>query len=144
MFCAEVDRNGHPLTYQKGTWMGRKSNYIYGGLISVGCAPNALFCFAVGGGGGALSFSNYKWFYADPVGGGGLSISCPTVSFCTAVDYGGYALTRQADTGARRPRRSTPAVGASPRSRARRPRFAWPWTATAAPSRGRAAAGGRS
>lgn len=91
--CSAITVEGHPLNLIKGKWYPPTQNFAYGGLTSVSCAPHALFCVAVGGGGDGLRFENYHWFQAW-IGGGSLAVACPLSSFCVAVDYGGHALIR--------------------------------------------------
>jgi hypothetical protein len=91
LLCATSDVAGVPIEYIKGKWYLRPL-HVYGGVTAVSCAPNALFCIAVAGGGVALEFNNYNWT-PIMVGSGLSSISCVTTAFCEAVDYGGHALT---------------------------------------------------
>lgn len=90
LLCAATDGKGEPVELIKDKWYIRPY-HTYGGLNSVSCAPNALFCIAVGGGGGALEFNNYSW-KPITVGQGVSWLSCVSKSFCAAVDYGGHAV----------------------------------------------------
>lgn len=96
LLCAATDGKGEPVEQIKGKWYIRPI-HTYGGLNSVSCAPDALYCIAVGGGGGALEFNNYAW--KPIVVGEGVSwVSCVSSAFCVAVDFGGHAVV---DTGGR-------------------------------------------
>ena len=90
LLCAATDGKGEPVELIKNKWYIRPY-HTYGGLNSVSCAPNALFCIAVGGGGGALEFNNYSWKPIN-VGQGVSWISCAAKTFCAAVDLGGHAV----------------------------------------------------
>jgi hypothetical protein len=93
LLCAATDGKGEPVEQIKGKWYIRPV-HTYGGLSSVSCAPSALFCIAVGGGGGALEFNNYSWTPIT-VGEGVSWISCVSTAFCAAVDYGGHVVIDQ-------------------------------------------------
>lgn len=90
LLCAATDGKGEPVELIKNKWYIRPY-HTYGGLDSVSCAPNALFCIAVGGGGGALEFNNYSW-KPITVGQGVSWLSCVSRTFCAAVDYGGHVV----------------------------------------------------
>jgi hypothetical protein len=90
LLCAATDGKGEPVEQLKGKWYIRPV-HTYGGLNSVSCVPNALFCIAVGGGGGALKFDNYSWTPIT-VGQGVSWVTCVSKSFCAAVDYGGHVV----------------------------------------------------
>jgi hypothetical protein len=93
LLCAATDGKGEPVEQIKGKWYIRPI-HTYGGLNSVSCAPNALFCIAVGGGGGSLEFNNYSWTPIN-VGEGVSWASCVSSAFCAAVDFGGHVVFDQ-------------------------------------------------
>jgi hypothetical protein len=105
-FCIGVDQLGNYVKYTGGTSWTNPSRVMNVG-VSVSC-PTTGFCAAVDyggsqpsqgylGGGHAYTFNGTTWSGAtliDATGGGGFTaVSCPTATFCTAVDNTGHAVT---------------------------------------------------
>ena len=96
-FCAAVDYGPNVLTFDGTSWS--KPSAIDPGsyLQAVSCA-SARFCVAIDRKGNAFTFNGSTWSApanADPngltMGEGGISwpvVSCPTSTFCAAVDGG--------------------------------------------------------
>ncbi len=114
-FCAAGDWNGNALTWNGRKWSAPVLVDLTGdGVESVSCA-SVVFCMAVDWNGNALSWNGASWSgtaiscpdsttssagdctttgsFADPRAGVLDSVSCPSASFCAAVDVTGYALT---------------------------------------------------
>ncbi|HEX4733570.1 MAG TPA: hypothetical protein VH247_04095 [Thermoleophilaceae bacterium] len=104
-FCVAADGNGSVLkTIDGNSWtLDRINGENHFNWIS--CAATN-FCAAVdtegqfGVDGNALTFNGVSWTKYNPpidqnpgVGGGLVSVSCPSPTFCAAVDFGGHALT---------------------------------------------------
>jgi hypothetical protein len=92
-FCMAVDADGKAAAYQDGRWspvttMGGS----VGVYVSCGAAGE---CVAVDGKDQAVTYENGGWSAPsniDPNGDGINSISCPTATFCAAVDSNGDVL----------------------------------------------------
>lgn len=104
-FCAAVTGGGSgtgasALTYDGSSWTAAGNLDPTGSLYSVSCASTS-FCVAGGDGAGDSFGGGTAWIYnggswsgmglSDPYGLA--SVSCPSPSFCAAVDSGGSALT---------------------------------------------------
>ena len=90
-FCVAATSEGETATYDGSTWSpaARLSEGAASGALS--CATES-FCLAVGR--YSSAFNGGVWTNPMLLGSGGLSsVSCPSSSFCTAVDFHGRALT---------------------------------------------------
>ena len=108
-FCVVLDNTGAALRYSGGSWsatLGSKGR----GISATSC-PSVSFCVAVDNGGNILiSVDNWvtsrtRGVDANAVMNNGFpvipsltSVSCPTVSFCAAVDNSGQVLTYNGST----------------------------------------------
>jgi predicted small lipoprotein YifL len=111
--CDAVSYTGDEYTYTNGSWSSTREISDYGVLNSISC-PTSMFCVAVAGvasgsstgdaGGYEVTYADGAWSrdsHIDPTDAGsddlldpGLtSVSCPTLTFCVAVDVGGKELT---------------------------------------------------
>ena len=113
-FCLAVDGSGDALTWTGASWHSRSIDPTGDGTESVSCATTT-FCAAVDWLGNALVWHGASWTppaiscphdtsnsagtctatgtYTDGRAGVLAGISCPTRSFCAAVDQNGNALT---------------------------------------------------
>jgi hypothetical protein len=107
-FCAAVDYGPDVVTLNGTAWSKPSAIDPGGHVQAVSCA-SASFCVAIDRKGNALTFNGTTWsapVNAAPdglsMGEGGISwpvVSCPTSSFCAAVDGGGgNALTFNGST----------------------------------------------
>jgi hypothetical protein len=99
-FCAAVDWNGDALTYNGHSWSAPvhvASAAPADEVAAVSCA-SPWFCMAVGEAkgdqGDALTYNGRSWSAPRIVGHGGgfTAVSCPSATFCVAVDNGGNAF----------------------------------------------------
>jgi uncharacterized Fe-S cluster protein YjdI len=114
-FCVAVDGSGDYRTWYAGRWIAAaEMDPDGGGLESVSCASD-LFCMAVDWNGSAQTWLSGTWRapailcpdsnptsagtcykispYVDPRTGVLDAVSCPSATFCAAVDGNGNALT---------------------------------------------------
>jgi hypothetical protein len=101
-FCvavADAPEGSGALTYSGSSWSAPTTVDRLSALYSVSCA-SASFCAAVGGGpaepDNAVIYSGGSWSAPQTIDGSGdqfTSVSCPSPSFCVAVDEKGDALT---------------------------------------------------
>ncbi len=110
-FCVAVDSSGYETTYT-GTWTAPLKIDSSGGLTSVSCV-NLSFCIAVDSNGYAFKWDGTNWYVWTTSGWVGISnttqlkltpplqidpngwltsVSCPTSSFCAAVDKSGNVI----------------------------------------------------
>ena len=87
-FCMAVDFNGTAVSYNGSSWSPPVA-LTAASLSSVSC-PSASYCMAVDLAGNAFTFNGSSW--SAPQGSGlpttfGVSASCPTTTFCTAVSW---------------------------------------------------------
>jgi hypothetical protein len=104
-FCAAVDGGGYATTFNGDRWSRPKD--IDGQLYfwSVSCASSS-FCVAVGnfdpGANQVVVFNGRSWSkpaQIDDAGGNQVdAVSCPSITFCVAVDDAGNVLTFQKET----------------------------------------------
>jgi hypothetical protein len=113
-FCTAVDGSGDALTWDGTTWTSTEIDVTGDGTESVSCA-STTFCAAVDWNGNAQEWDGSGWTqpavscpdttpsnagtctfdgtFTDARAGVLASISCPTRTFCAAVDENGNALT---------------------------------------------------
>jgi hypothetical protein len=89
-FCMATSPGGEAVKYDGSTWsiIGHLSLDAVNGGVS---CPTESFCMSIGD--YATTYDGSAWNAAVPVGGGLSSVSCPSASLCTAVDYHGRAIT---------------------------------------------------
>lgn len=102
--CHALDNQGDFLTYDGTEWT---SDYVNSDLYwgSLSC-PTASFCIAGDAYGNVWSFNGTSWSGPTPIDSHGtvpggdqvfpdslIGISCPSTSFCAAVDASGYVMT---------------------------------------------------
>jgi len=113
-FCTAVDGSGDALTWDGTTWTSTEIDVTGDGTEAVSCA-SAAFCMAVDWNGNTLEWDGSSWTqpalscpdttpsnagtctfdgtFTDARAGVVASASCPTRTFCAAVDDNGNALT---------------------------------------------------
>ena len=97
-FCVAVDEMGNTATFNgnlepPGNGWSHPHNIDAGDLRSVSCASSSL-CFAVDASGNALIFDGTSWTKRNIDGTTPLvSVSCPTVLFCMAIDNNYQSFT---------------------------------------------------
>jgi hypothetical protein len=113
-FCVAVDLSGYAIVDNDGSWSAPvqletpPSKYQYDGLEWVSCASTA-FCVAVDGSGNAFTYNGSTWSAPAKVDSstatepncvsgrqfcyGLAQVSCPSTTFCMAVDDNGDVLT---------------------------------------------------
>lgn len=102
--CVAIDDSGDAFTYQ-GTWSPHEPTDDASGLSVLSC-PTAQFCAALAGGGSSGDFALKRgavWSTGPPIelpapqGGSEpnapAALSCPTPTFCGALDTFGHAYT---------------------------------------------------
>ncbi|MGO9101642.1 MAG: Ig-like domain-containing protein [Mycobacterium sp.] len=110
-FCVAADELGNVLTYNGGSWSSPDSIDPNGdGLTSVSC-PTASFCVAVDTLGNVLTYDGSTWSSPSNIDSAlaqnfgpctsaifycAAFVSCPSASFCAAVDFIGNAFTYSA------------------------------------------------
>lgn len=102
--CHALDNQGDFLTYNGTEWTADFVNpHLYWGSLS---CPTASFCMAGDAHGRVWSFNGTSWMGPTPVDSHGavpgehqafpdslIAISCPSTTFCAAVDGSGYVMT---------------------------------------------------
>ncbi len=87
-----------------GTWQPQATGAT-GALNAVSCAPGSTFCVAVGAAGAVVvnldaGGTSSSWTHSTQDGGHALtSVSCPSTSFCFAVDSSGGGAIYSTDSG---------------------------------------------
>lgn len=98
-FCAVV-RGGGAVTYNGTSWSASTAIVLGPIMYGVSCASSA-FCVAEGlygfSGAASILFNGSTWSGASS-GGAGVAVSCPSATFCAAVDGFGGASTYNGTT----------------------------------------------
>jgi len=88
-YCATVDAEGNAFAFGGQAWHATSNDW--GSVSAISCV-SATLCMSVSG--GISQWNGQTW--TQPASFGTTSsfsgVSCPTVSFCSAVDQGGQAL----------------------------------------------------
>jgi hypothetical protein len=98
-FCAAVDDNGQAFIYNGHHWSAPDVLDSGSVMPSVSCAPGTSFCVTVSGDDGPYGFiySGGTWSAAvliDTAPTTGIdAVSCPSATFCMAVDVSGNVVT---------------------------------------------------
>ncbi len=85
-YCAAVDAEGNAFAYSGGSWTGTSGDW--GSVSSISCV-SPVFCMSASG--GISQWNGEQWTMPDSFSDASsfAGVSCPTVSFCTAVDQSG-------------------------------------------------------
>jgi len=88
-YCAAVDAEGNAFAFTGGSWSGTSGDW--GSVSAISCV-NPSFCMSTSG--GISQWNGAQWSTPDPYGATSsfTGVSCPTASFCTAVEQAGSAL----------------------------------------------------
>lgn len=120
-FCVAVDLSGNVIIDSNGSWSAPvqietpSTKYQYDGLEWVSCASTS-FCVAVDGSGNAFTYNGGTWSAAAKIDSstvattgcvsgkqfcyGLAEVSCPSTTFCMAIDNNGDVLTLGGSPGA--------------------------------------------
>lgn len=94
-FCIAADAGNSTIsTFNSGTWSSADTADA-NGFNSVSCISNT-FCVAGDNSGDVISFNGSSWNTPQDIGGELNSISCSSISTCTAIDSGGTSWQWQA------------------------------------------------
>jgi hypothetical protein len=89
-FCAAIDALGNSFAASGGAWV--RTSGDWGTVKSISCV-SSTFCMSAGPNGLSRS-SGSSWTMPETLGLSHplVSVSCPTESFCVAIDAGGHAV----------------------------------------------------
>jgi hypothetical protein len=88
-YCAAVDAQGDAFAFSGQSWVGTSGDW--GSVSAISCVSSA-FCMSASG--GLSQWDGSQWTMPNPYASASpfTGVSCPTTSFCVAVDGAGEAL----------------------------------------------------